>query len=74
VDSSLHTTAELLADQGKIKKYSKDRGLAQSLPALGREFLSLDDHYRAQKTDISSRRMKACVIPAHMNVQYVEVF
>lgn len=74
MDSSLHTTAELLTNQGEIKKYSKDRVKDQSLPALGREFLSLDDHHRAQKTDISSRRIRACVIPAHMNVQYVEVF
>ena len=76
VDSSLQTTAELLdrPTQGEPSRNLKDVGPANPVPALGREFLTLDDQRRAQRTDISSSRFKACMIPKHMNVQYVEVF
>lgn len=76
IDSAFHTTAQLLGRpiQAKIETIDTDTGSISPLLALGREFLTLDDQRRAQKTDISSRRFKACVIPKHMNVQYMEVF
>ncbi|KAM6485694.1 hypothetical protein HDV62DRAFT_403108 [Trichoderma sp. SZMC 28011] len=74
IDSALHTTAELLGRQNKPESVGSDGDTSTPLLALGREFLTLDDQRRAQKTDISSRRFKACVIPKHMNVQYMEVF
>ncbi|KAL6694214.1 hypothetical protein J3F84DRAFT_400685 [Trichoderma pleuroticola] len=60
--------------QNKPESAGLDVDSSVPLLALGREFLTLDDQRRAQKTDISSRRFKACVIPKHMNVQYMEVF
>lgn len=74
IDSALHTTAELLGRQNKPENVGSELDTSAPLLALGREFLTLDDQRRAQKTDISSRRFKACVIPKHMNVQYMEVF
>lgn len=78
IDSALYTTAELLGrpiqdDTNMVKKESYNTS-DKPLPALGREFVSRDEERRAQKTDINSRRFKACIIPSHMNVQYVEVF
>ncbi|KAI0555253.1 hypothetical protein F4679DRAFT_522868 [Xylaria curta] len=75
IDSALHATAEVLGRSSQPKNINGTKNkLASTLTPLGREFLTLDDKLRAQKTDISSRRYKACVIPEHMNVQYVEVF
>ncbi|KAI1109312.1 hypothetical protein F5Y14DRAFT_458285 [Nemania sp. NC0429] len=75
VDSALHATGEVLghATQDEATKQS-EIAVASCITPLGREFLTLDAQRRAQRTDISSRRYKACVIPKHMNVQYVEVF
>ena len=44
------------------------------LAALGREYFSANQKRLRDKTDISSRGLKACVIPKHLNVQYVDVF
>ncbi|KAI0872140.1 hypothetical protein GGS24DRAFT_491700 [Hypoxylon argillaceum] len=77
VDSALHATAEVLGRNPQaepVDGIKEKLTLASPLTPLGREFLTLDDKLRARKTDISSRRYKACVIPQHMNVQYVEVF
>ncbi|KAI1810433.1 hypothetical protein GGS20DRAFT_594381 [Poronia punctata] len=63
IDSALRTTAEILRP-----------GETKPLPALGREFLTPADKRRMAKTDISSRRFKACIIPSHMNVQYVKAY
>lgn len=70
----MHTTAELLGRQNNPESADSDVDSSVPLLALGREFLTPDDQRRAQKTDISSRRFKACVIPKHMNVQYMDVF
>jgi hypothetical protein len=68
VDSALRTTAELLnrAVQGEN---IEPGNLSEHLTPLGREFLILNDQCRAQTTDISSRRFKACVIPKPTNVK-----
>ncbi|KAI1171031.1 hypothetical protein F4777DRAFT_594441 [Nemania sp. FL0916] len=75
VDSALHATGEILgyATQGEAAD-QREATSGKAITPLGREFLTPDAQRRAQKTDISSRRFKACVIPKHMNVQYVEVF
>lgn len=77
IDSALYTTAELFGrpiqdDMDMVKKESYDIS-EKPLPALGRKFASRDEERRARKTDINSRRFKACNIPSHMDVQYVEV-
>ncbi|KAI1323894.1 hypothetical protein F5Y16DRAFT_424545 [Xylariaceae sp. FL0255] len=82
VDSALCATADLLGRtiQGQ-RLLSKDGeeindppNTDRSLAPLGREFLTKDALLKNQKTDISSRRFKACVIPKNENVQYVEAF
>ena len=59
IDSAWRTTGEVLG-----------HGVA----ALGREYFSADQKRLGSKTDISSRRFKACVIPKHLNVPYVDMF
>lgn len=59
IDSAWRTTGEVLG-----------RGVA----ALGREYFSADQKRLGSKTDISFRRFKACVIPKHLNVPYVDMF
>lgn len=75
---STHTTAEQFGGPiqdriDMVKKESYDTS-EKPLPALGRKFVSRDEERRVRKTDINSRRFKACIIPSHINVQYVEVF
>ncbi|KAH7182312.1 uncharacterized protein B0J16DRAFT_270721 [Fusarium flagelliforme] len=48
--------------------------LGRGVAALGREYFSADQKRAESKTDISSRLFKACVIPKHLNVQYVDMF
>ncbi|KAK7989772.1 meiotic recombination protein DMC1 [Apiospora arundinis] len=75
IDSACTATAELLGRPVQ-EGCSKETGQlgAAPVPALGREYLTADEKRLGGKTDISSRRFKACVIPKHLNVQYVEVF
>ncbi|KAI0016222.1 hypothetical protein F4780DRAFT_703630 [Xylariomycetidae sp. FL0641] len=84
VDSALHTTADLLGrpikgESSSVTMVERDAA-GEPLPppsplaALGREYRTTEEERIAQKTDISSRKFKACIIPQHMNVQYVEVF
>lgn len=44
-------------------------GEVSSLPAIGREFVTLDDEHEAQKIDISLRRLQTCIVPQYMNVE-----
>ncbi|KAK8092475.1 FAD/NAD(P)-binding domain-containing protein [Apiospora kogelbergensis] len=75
IDSACRTTAELLGRPVHEGSSTETGQLgAVPVPALGREYLTADERRRGGKTDISSRRFKACVIPKHLNVQYVEVF
>ncbi|KAK9772550.1 putative Amine oxidase domain-containing protein [Seiridium cardinale] len=71
LDSALKTTAELLDRPIHGEEPKQEFHSGRSLSPLGREFLTMNDALRAEQTDISSRRYKACVIPMHMNVQYV---
>ena len=73
IESAWRTTAELLGCP--VQGETGDMPTAQSgVVALGREYFSADQKRIGKKTDISSRRFKACVIPKHLNVQYVDIF
>ncbi|KAF5532972.1 amino acid oxidase [Fusarium napiforme] len=73
VESAWRTTAELLGYP--VQEETVDMAIGQSrLVALGREYFSADQNRIGKRTDISSRTFKACVIPKHLNVQYVDIF
>ena len=76
IHSALDTISKLLGRpvQGETNNSGKIYGSAKPVPALGCEFLTLDGQRGARETDIGSRRLKACVIPKHMNMQDVQVF
>lgn len=79
MDSALNTTAAILGKQARFQS-GKAVGNPVTIIPLGREHVPIEEEPStvmedkvAPRMDISSRLLKAFIIPRHMNVQYVEV-
>ena len=74
----MNTTAAILGKQAQFQS-GKAVDKPVTIIPLGRERVPLEEESStvmeevAPRMDISSRLLKAFIIPRHMNVQYVEV-